>query len=277
MNPMVIVNIGRRGDVVKHLLRTICTYSERSIQAIGRLNCAFKGLYCRQMIPLRDDIPTRHFPIVTIVLIAANVAVYVYQLTLTGYQYQAMIFKWGFIPIEYTKSVQVYEELAVPYGVTAFTSMFVHGGFMHLAGNMLYLWIFGNNIEDYLGKVKFIIFYLVSGAAALGLFTLTSPHSQVPLVGASGAIAGVLGAYVALYPRARVLALVFLGFFIQTVRVPAFILLGFWFVLQILYGLPSLLADSQGGGVAWFAHVGGFVFGYLLFKLTGKKGEWSYQ
>jgi membrane associated rhomboid family serine protease len=109
----------------------------------------------------------------------------------------------------------------------------------------------------------------------VALFTVTSPASEVPLVGASGAIAGVLGAYVALYPRARILALVFLGFFIQTVRVPAAILLGFWFVLQLLYGLPSLLVGSQGGGIAWFAHVGGFVFGYFYFKLTRKKGEWG--
>lgn len=227
------------------------------------------------MIPLRADIPTRRFPIVTASLIAVNVAVYLYQLTLNEYQYGAMIFRWGYLPIEYTRFVQVYPQLAVPYGLTVFTSMFVHGGFMHLAGNMLYLWIFGNNIEDFFGKTKFIIFYLVSGITAVALFTVTSPASEVPLVGASGAIAGVLGAYVALYPRARILALVFLGFFIQTVRVPAAVLLGFWFVLQLLYGLPSLLADSQGGGVAWFAHVGGFVFGYGFFKLTRKKSEWG--
>ncbi len=227
------------------------------------------------MIPLRDDIPTRGFPVVTASLIAVNVAVYLYQLTLNEYQYGAMIFKWGYMPVEYTHFVQVYPQLAVPYGLTILTSMFVHGGFMHLAGNMLYLWIFGNKVEDFLGKIKFIIFYLVSGMAAVALFTVTSPASEVPLVGASGAIAGVLGAYVALYPRARILALVFLGFFIQTVRVPAAILLGFWFVLQLLYGLPSLLAGIQGGGVAWFAHVGGFAFGYFYFKLTRKKGEWG--
>ncbi len=226
------------------------------------------------MIPLRDEVPTRSFPVVTVSVIVLNVAIYIYQLTLSQYQYSAMIFKWGYLPIEYTHFVQVYPQLAVPYGLTVLTSMFVHGGFMHLAGNMLYLWIFGNNIEDHLGKVKFIVFYLISGIAALALFTVTSPASDIPLVGASGAIAGVLGAYVALYPRARVLALVFLGFFIQTVRVPAAILLGFWFVLQLLYGLPSLLGGTQGGGVAWFAHVGGFAFGYLYFKLTRKRSDW---
>jgi membrane associated rhomboid family serine protease len=158
------------------------------------------------MIPLRDDIPTRRFPFVTASLIVVNVAVYLYQLTLNGSQYSSMVFKWGFIPLEYTHFAQVYPQLAVPYGLTVFTSMFVHGGFMHLAGNMLYLWIFGSNIEDFLGKIKFIIFYLVSGMAAVALFTITSPASEVPLVGASGTIAGVLGAYVALYPRARILA-----------------------------------------------------------------------
>jgi len=150
--------------------------------------------------------PTRSFPVITASLIAVNVAVYLYQLTLTGSQYSSMVFKWGYIPLEYTHFVQVYPQLAVPYGLTVLTSMFVHGGFMHLAGNMLYLWIFGNNIEDYLGKIKFIIFYLISGIVAVALFTVTSPASEVPLVGASGAIAGVLGAYVALYPRARILA-----------------------------------------------------------------------
>lgn len=223
------------------------------------------------MIPLRDDNPTRSFPIVTALLIAINVVVYVFQLTLNEHQYVAMIYRWGYIPIEYTHFVQVYPQLALPYGLTVLSSMFVHGGFMHLAGNMLYLWIFGNNIEDYLGVVKYVLFYLASGVAAILLFTITSPSSEVPLVGASGAIAGVLGAYVALFPRARVLALVFLGFFIQTVRVPAAVLLGVWFIMQILFGLPSLLAESGGGGVAWFAHVGGFVFGYAIFKLTRRK------
>lgn len=208
---------------------------------------------------------------ITVLLIVANVAVYLYQLTLRDQQLAAMIYKWGFIPIEYTHFEQIYPQLALPYGLTILTSMFVHGGFMHLAGNMLYLWIFGNNVEDYLGTVRYVIFYLLSGAAAVGLFTITSPNSEVPLVGASGAIAGVLGAYVVLHPRARVLTLIFLGFFIQTIRVPAAVLLGFWFVLQILYGLPSLLSDSQGGGVAWFAHVGGFAFGFLLLKLTRRR------
>lgn len=229
------------------------------------------------MIPLRDDIPTRRFPIITALLVSANVGVYLYQLTLNHYAYNAMVFKFAYIPVEYTRFVQVSPELTVPYGVTIFSSMFLHGGFVHLAGNMLYLWIFGNNVEDFLGRVKFVIFYLISGIAAVALFTAVSPSSDVPLIGASGAIAGVLGAYMVLYPRARVQALVFLGFFIQTIRVPAAILLGFWFVIQLLYGLPELMASSPGGGVAWFAHVGGFAFGYLYFKLTRKRAQWDYQ
>jgi membrane associated rhomboid family serine protease len=228
------------------------------------------------MIPLRDDIPTRRFPILTALLIAANVVVYIYQLTLDRYAYTATVFKYAYIPVSYTHFAPLYPELAVPYGITVFSSMFMHGGFMHLAGNMLYLWIFGNNVEDYLGRIKFVIFYLVSGIAAVALFTVISPNSEVPLIGASGAIAGVLGAYLVLYPRARIQALIFLGFFIQTIRVPAAILLGFWFLMQLLYGLPDLMGGSQGGGVAWFAHVGGFAFGYLYFRLTGKRALWGY-
>ncbi len=222
------------------------------------------------MIPLRDEVPTRHFPLITVILIAINVAVYLYQLFLPELQLNIMVYKWAFIPIEYTRFEQVYPELAVPYGLTVFTSMFLHGGFMHLAGNMLYLWIFGNNIEDYLGKVKFVVFYLVSGIAAVALFTIFDPNSEVPMIGASGAIAGVMGAYMVLFPNARIHTIIFLGFFIQAVRVPAKILLVFWFAMQIIFGLPSLLGPSQ-GGVAWFAHVGGFAFGWLYFRLTNKR------
>lgn len=227
------------------------------------------------MIPLRDEIPTRTFPLVTVLIIIANVAVYLYQLFLNEYAYTAMVYKWAYIPIEYTQFVQVNPELAVPYGTTVLTSMFLHGGFLHLAGNMLYLWIFGNNIEDYLGKIKFIIFYVVSGLAAVGLFTAVDPNSSVPMIGASGAIAGVMGAYLVLYPDARVHTLIFLGFFIQTVRISAKVLLVIWFILQIVSGLPSLMGPSR-GGVAWFAHVGGFVFGWLYFRLTRKRPAYDY-
>ncbi len=229
------------------------------------------------MIPLRDEVPTRTFPIITVIFIAVNVAVYLYQLFLAEPAYNAMVYKWAYIPIEYTRLIQIEPELSVPYGLTVFSSMFLHGGFMHLAGNMLYLWIFGNNIEDYLGRVKFITFYVISGIAAVATYTIFDPSSEVPLIGASGAIAGVMGAYMVLYPNARVHTIIFLGFFIQAVRVPAKILLIFWFVLQIISGLPTLMGPSQ-GGVAWFAHVGGFAFGWLYFKLSHKRplhGSWG--
>ncbi|MCC6963720.1 MAG: rhomboid family intramembrane serine protease [candidate division Zixibacteria bacterium] len=222
------------------------------------------------MFPLRDEVPTRSFPLITVLFIAVNVLVYIYQLTLDEPAVQALVYKWAYIPIEYTHFTQVYPQLAVPYGVTVITSMFMHGGFMHLAGNMLYLWIFGNNVEDNLGKLHFIVFYLLSGIAAVGLHTVLDPNSEVPLIGASGAIAGVLGAYMVLYPKARVHTVIFLGFFVQVVRIPAGVLLIIWFGLQILYGLPGLLSEG-GGGVAWFAHVGGFAFGWLYFKLLRRR------
>jgi len=141
----------------------------------------------------------------------------------------------------------------------------LHGGFLHLAGNMLYLWIFGDNIEDRLGHVKFLIFYILSGVAASLLFVLTSPQSRIPMVGASGAIAGVLGAYMITFPKARILTLVFFGFFIRVTPIPALFLLGFWFLFQLLYALPSI--GSASSGVAFFAHVGGFLAGIVLFKI----------
>jgi membrane associated rhomboid family serine protease len=141
--------------------------------------------------------------------------------------------------------------------------MFMHGGWMHLIGNMLFLWIYGNNVEDYFGRIKFLLFYLASGLAAIALYTLFSPSSNVPLVGASGAIAGVMGAYMVLYPRAKVTVLVIL-FFIQFITLPVKVVLGVWFAYQLLM---SLVGSSGGGGVAWMAHVGGFVFGYVIMKL----------
>lgn len=230
------------------------------------------------MIPIRDEIPTRRFPIVTVTLIVVNVLIHFYQVLLSGHAATVFIYKWAYIPVEYTQFVQVYPQLALPFGVTVFSSMFLHGGIMHLAGNMLYLWIFGNNIEDYLGRIKFIIFYLVSGIVAVAVYTVTEPNSEIPLVGASGAIAGILGAYLVLYPRARIHTILILGFFIQSVRLPAMILLGFWFILQVVSGLPALVSGPQGGGVAWFAHIGGFAFGFLYFKLTRKRPRyiWDY-
>ncbi len=216
------------------------------------------------MIPLKDDIPARRPPIVTVALILINCLVYLYLLSL-GNAYDLALLKWGTIPYEVTHMQELTPELSSPIILTLFTAMFLHGGLFHLGGNMLYLWIFGDNVEDQLGHVKFLVFYILCGLGASLLYVLTTPDSQVPMIGASGAIAGVLGAYVIRFPRARILTLIFFGFFIRIVAIPAFFVLGFWFVLQLLFALPSI--GSTSGGVAFFAHVGGFLAGIVLFKL----------
>jgi membrane associated rhomboid family serine protease len=216
------------------------------------------------MIPLKDDIPSYSPPIVTVGLILINCLVYLFLLSL-GKGYQSALVKWGTIPYEITHGVELTPELSFSAPLSLFSSMFLHGGFLHLAGNMLYLWIFGDNVEDQLGHLKFFIFYILCGLAASLLYILTTPNSQIPMVGASGAIAGVLGAYMIRFPKARILTLIFFGFFIRIVAIPALFVLGFWFILQLLYALPSI--GSTSGGVAFFAHVGGFLAGIVLFKL----------
>jgi len=216
------------------------------------------------MIPLRDDIPSYRPPIVTVALIGINCLVYFYLLSL-GDAYQAALVKWGTIPYEVTSMQELTPELGFPILLTLFTSMFLHGGFLHLAGNMLYLWIFGDNVEDQLGHAKFLVFYILCGLGASLLYIVTSPNSHIPMVGASGAIAGVLGAYMIRFPRARILTLIWFGFFIRLVAIPALFVLGFWFILQLLFALPSI--GSTSGGVAFFAHVGGFLAGIVLFKV----------
>jgi membrane associated rhomboid family serine protease len=216
------------------------------------------------MIPLKDDIPSSRRPIMTVALISVNCLVFFYLLS-WGKEFQNALFKWGAIPFEITHGKELTPQLAFPIPLSLFSSMFMHGGFLHLAGNMLYLWIFGDNVEDRLGHAKFFVFYILSGLAASLLYILTSPQSQVPMIGASGAIAGVLGAYIINFPNAKILTLVLFGFFIRIARIPALLVLGFWFILQLLYALPSI--GSTTGGVAWFAHVGGFLSGIILFKL----------
>ncbi|MBI5057920.1 MAG: rhomboid family intramembrane serine protease [Nitrospirae bacterium] len=223
------------------------------------------------MIPFKDDNPSQTFPFVTIALIAANAAVLVSQMLYPGDQRQ-IVFAYGAIP----HSLLTFETAQPVHPVlTVFTSMFMHGGILHLVSNMLYLWIFGNNIEDSLGHMRFIIFYLLCGVAASYAHALTSPASQIPMIGASGAVSGILGAYLLLFPHARIHTLIFLGFFIQVVRLPAIFVIGFWIVIQILNGMLSKgLANS--GGVAWFAHVGGFIAGLLLIKLFLKNKRRRY-
>ncbi|MBL60894.1 MAG: rhomboid family intramembrane serine protease [Candidatus Pelagibacter sp.] len=213
------------------------------------------------MIPLKDDNPTRSKPIITYVIITICVIIFLLEITSPNYNTGALFYSWGVIPASLIHNFQIPNEIyRVPPTITLFTSMFMHGGFMHLIGNMLYMWIFADNIEDELGKIKFIIFYLMSGVAAALTQVYMNTESTIPMVGASGAIGGILGAYIVNYPRAKVLVLIPLGFFSQIIKVPALFVLGIWFLLQFI---SSALSSSSGGGVAYGAHIGGFIFGAI--------------
>jgi membrane associated rhomboid family serine protease len=211
-------------------------------------------------LPLKDDNPTSRFPAVTVGLIAVNAAVFLVQ-AVHPHGLQAAALRYGAVPYAVTHFRTAAATAVVPPLLTLLTSMFMHGSVLHVAGNMLYLWVFGNNIEDRLGPVRFSLFYLASGLAAALTHIAFQPGSRIPMIGASGAIAGVLGAYFLLYPRARVKTFVFLIFFIDVLWIPAGIVLGLWFVLQ-------LLNVGMGGGVAWFAHIGGFLAGILFIRLA---------
>jgi len=234
------------------------------------------------MLPLRDDVPSRTFPLVTVALIGGNVAAFLYQVSLqlspepeALRAAQEFVFEFGVIPCRLAGSCPTPAAFPHPV-VTVFTSMFLHGGLFHIAGNMLYLWIFGNNVEDILGHARFLVFYLTCGAAAAAGQTLVNPGSAVPMIGASGAVSGVLGAYLPAFPHARVLTLITFGFFIRFIYIPAVVVLGFWIVVQALNGLitwsTAAAGRDPGGGVAWFAHIGGFVAGLvLLFVLRPRR------
>jgi membrane associated rhomboid family serine protease len=209
------------------------------------------------MIPLRDQIPTRSTPWVNYGLIAVNVAVFAIQLA-QGPNLDQFVQTFALIP------AQVMSGLTLHDASDVFTSMFMHAGLAHIGGNMLYLWIFGDNVEDALGHGAYLLFYLFGGVVAAFAHVVTNPNSVIPTVGASGAIAAVLGAYMVFYPRSRVLTLLILGYFIRMTAVPAVILLGFWFVLQFFQGVLSLGMGEMVGGVAFWAHIGGFVIGYAL-------------
>jgi membrane associated rhomboid family serine protease len=232
------------------------------------------------MFPIKDDIPTRRFPVVTVALVAACVLVYFvierggWSLGATGEQRVA---DFGAIPYELTHPGQQLGDGA-PWWVTIFTSMFLHGGFLHLAGNMLFLWIFGGTIEDSMGRARFLTFYLLGGVVALGGQVLVDPGSTVPTVGASGAIAAVLGGYALLYPRARVVTLVLLVFFMTIVELPAVAMLGLWIAMQVAFGVADLAQPVGGdGGVAYFAHVGGFLFGLAAIRLVANRAHEDYE
>jgi len=223
------------------------------------------------MFPLRDNVPTRHFPIVTVALIAANVLFYL--LVQRGGLQTAVepVNELAFHPCEVDDSCRVVGE---DWPLTSFTSMFMHGDVIHLGGNMLFLWIFGNNVEDALGRIRYLAWYLAAGLAATAIQTVvtlgwgSAQEATIPNLGASGAVAGVLGAYFLLLPRASVLTAIFLGFIFFLREVPALLFLGVWFAFQLWQGGFSIVHPQQGGGVAFFAHIGGFAFGALTIHLV---------
>jgi membrane associated rhomboid family serine protease len=251
------------------------------------------------VFPLKDNIPTRRTPYVTIALIAANVLVFFLQLrgggTFFGGPTEQTVVDWGVIPYEVTNPgdhCELFQGQVVCEGqpgvsgqadaqpatiVTAFSSMFMHAGLLHIGGNMLFLWIFGNNVEDAMGRVRFVLFYLLGGLAAIALQTAVDTSAAVPSLGASGAVAGVLGGYLLLYPRAKVLTLVFLFVFFAFIQLPAIAFLFIWFAQQAVFGLADLTDPTgEGGGVAYFAHIGGFIFGLLAIKLFANRQQDDY-
>ena len=228
------------------------------------------------MFPLKDNIPTDRFPFVTVALILANVVIY-FLLQDGGWEITSNdtgdwpVGEYALVPCDITG------ECAPPPGhisdvASVFTSMFMHGGLLHLGGNMLFLWIFGNNIEDAMGRLKFILFYLAGGVAADALQIVFDLDSSVPTLGASGAVAAVLGGYILLYPRARVITVIFIIIFFTILELPAMVVLGLWFAQQLLFSLAEFGSAGEGeGGVAYFAHIGGFVFGLLTIRLLATR------
>jgi rhomboid family protein len=250
------------------------------------------------VIPLKDNIPTDRFPVVTLSLIIANIVVYLLAIRHGGSFFGGpavdVTYKYGAIPYAIlhpgvhcaevvtnaaptsAKSLcntgllnhaGIPAENLLPSWQTIFTSMFMHASFLHIAGNMIFLWIFGNNIEDSMGRIRYLCFYLLGGIAALALQIAVGPHSTEPTIGASGAIAAVLGGYMLLYPRARIITFVIIIFFVTVIELPTIVMLGLWFAEQALFGAVGLTHPNSSSGVAYFAHVGGFVFGLATIKL----------
>jgi membrane associated rhomboid family serine protease len=228
------------------------------------------------VLPLKDNVPTRSAPVVTVGIIVANVLVYIWEATGRGLNYH--VFRWGYYPCAVEgPCTNFYARHHHEVVETVFSSMFMHGGLLHIGGNMLFLWIFGNNVEDALGRVRFFVWYLLGGVAATAAQTFvtlqygSANDASIPNVGASGAIAAVLGAYFVLLPRASVLTAIFLGFFFLFREIPAILFLGIWIGLQALDGTLSLTTPQAGGGVAFFAHIGGFAFGVLTVNLVKER------
>jgi len=219
------------------------------------------------MIPLRDNIPAKKFPFVTYLLILINVALFIYELTL-GKSANIFVSRYGCIPYEITRAKDIEPYIGIPVYFTLLSSMFLHGSWWHLVGNMLFLFIFGDNVEDWWGHRRYILMYILFGFIAASLQILVSSNSRVPFIGASGAIAGVMGSYFFLYPHAKVNVILIFFFFIRIVWIPAFLFLGFWILLQILYGF---LTPPSASNIAFFAHIGGFFGGLLLTRQVVKR------
>jgi len=222
------------------------------------------------MLPLRDNIPSKTRPIITYIILGLNILVFIYEISL-GTHLDAFIGQFGAVPYN------IFNPVGLSSYMTLLTSMFMHANLMHIVGNMLFLWIFADNIEDRIGHIMFIIFYITCGLAGALLHSVFTPTSTIPMIGASGAISGVLGAYIILYPKARISALIPLGFFLRIVQLPSLVFLGIWFLMQFLFGISSI--RGTGGGVAYLAHIGGFLVGLLWalpFKFRQKK-QYDYK
>lgn len=223
------------------------------------------------MFPLKDNIPAKHFPVINLSLIVLNVIAFGYQLTL-GDRMNQFIVEYGFVPARFVAQ-QGQNWLDLSRFVPVFTSMFLHGNLLHIFSNMWMLWIFGDNVEDSMGHIKYLFFYVLCGIASVFVQTGFGPESRIPMVGASGAISGVLGAYFILYPRAKIVTFIPVFIFFYLIEVPAFFFLGFWIFLQLMQGSVQWLATTpgDGGGIAWWAHVGGFGAGFLLVSFFRKR------
>ncbi len=220
------------------------------------------------MIPIRDRNQSGTFPFVTVGIILANVLVFLIELSL-GAQLDSFLFQFGVVPIKVAYSSDIPDATFVNTYFPFLSYMFLHGGFLHLIGNMWYLWIFGDNIEDRLGRIRFILFYFICGVGAASVHVYFNSQSGIPCVGASGAIAGVLGAYMVTFPRARVQVIIPLFIIWQIIELPAIFVLGFWFLIQFFSSVAAI-SSAHGGGVAWWAHIGGFVLGIILIKILPK-------
>ncbi|HZP32583.1 MAG TPA: rhomboid family intramembrane serine protease [Candidatus Acidoferrales bacterium] len=228
------------------------------------------------MIPLRSEIKRHSFPLINILLILANIAVFIYQLSLPPRAGELLVQQFGLVPLRAERALAHPGPQLGPAFLPLVTSMFLHGGFLHILGNMLFLWVFGGNVEDRLGHLKYLGFYFICGIGAGMAQLLVSWGSRLPSIGASGAISGVMGAYIVLYPGGRILMLIPLLFFFFTVRIPALIVLGYWFVIQFLSGLSTIGQINQ-GGVAWWAHIGGFILGmFLVWGLRQQKRQYGF-